>query len=282
MRWTRATCSAPSASNTRPRRCWALRSPSPCSSRSVSARCSRRCAHATNHATRWLPRNCACSAGWRASTSCAAPVKVRAISIIAVSCRCPPRRNRCGRWRRITWNCAMPLPNRRLNGFVRSCGPFAISIRAVWSNDVGRDHVSRRLAMSRRVLFVSVLGALALGGCATIPQPLQGNYAPVSLESARSGTASSAPVRWGGQIIQTEPREQQTCFYVLAEPLDSQARPDRSSEEGLGRFVACKQGFYDPEVFAKGREITVTGSLDGTVQHKIGEYDYTYPRVAAN
>src|SRR6185437_7046096 len=51
---------------------------------------------------------------------------------------------------------------------------------------------------------------------------------------------------------------------------------------GLGRFVACKQGFYDPEVFAKGREITVTGSLDGTVQHKIGEYDYTYPRVAAN
>jgi outer membrane lipoprotein len=69
---------------------------------------------------------------------------------------------------------------------------------------------------------------------------------------------------------------------VLAEPLDSQARPDRSSEQGLGRCVACKQGFYDPEVFAKGREITVTGTLDGTVQHKIGEYDYTYPRVAAN
>ena len=136
--------------------------------------------------------------------------------------------------------------------------------------------------MSRRILFVSVLGALGLGGCATIPQPLQGNYAPVSLEAARSGTAASAPVRWGGQIIETEPREQQTCFYVLAEPLDSQARPDRSSEQALGRFVACKQGFYDPEVFAKGREITVTGSLDGTVQHKIGEYDYTYPRVAAN
>lgn len=137
--------------------------------------------------------------------------------------------------------------------------------------------------MSRRILLGSILGALALGGCATIPQPLQGNYAPVSLESARSGTAAAAPVRWGGQIIQTEPREQQTCFYVLAEPLDSQARPNRdSSDQGLGRFVACKQGFYDPEVFAKGREITVTGSLDGTVQHKIGEYDYTYPRVAAN
>lgn len=136
--------------------------------------------------------------------------------------------------------------------------------------------------MSRRILFVSVLGALGLGGCATIPQPLQGNYAPVSLEAARSGTAASAPVRWGGQIIETEPREQQTCFYVLAEPLDSQARPDRSSEQALGRFVACKQGFYDPEVYAKGRDITVAGTVDGSEMRKVGDYDYAYPRVNAD
>lgn len=135
--------------------------------------------------------------------------------------------------------------------------------------------------MSRRIVFLSVVGALALGGCATIPQPLVGNYAPVSLEAARAGSANATPVRWGGEIIQTQPREQQTCFFVLAEPLDSQARP-RSGAESQGRFVACKQGFYDPEVFAKGREITVTGTLAGTAQHKIGEFDYTYPKVEAN
>ena len=135
--------------------------------------------------------------------------------------------------------------------------------------------------MSNRMLCIAVAGALAVGGCATIPQPIAGTYAPVSLDAARSGTANATPVRWGGEIIRTEPREQQTCFFVLAEPLDSQARP-RGGQDSLGRFVACKQGFYDPEVFAKGREITVTGTLDGTVQHKIGEYDYTYPRVAAN
>lgn len=135
--------------------------------------------------------------------------------------------------------------------------------------------------MSRRILFLSVLGAVALGGCATIPQPLAGNYAPVTLDAARSGAAGAAQVRWGGEIVETQPREQQTCFFVLAEPLDSQARP-KAGEESLGRFVACKQGFYDPEVFAKGREITVTGTLDGTVQHKIGQFDYTYPRVEAN
>jgi outer membrane lipoprotein len=135
--------------------------------------------------------------------------------------------------------------------------------------------------MSRRVLLLSIVSALALGGCATIPKPLQGDYPPVSLETARSGTASAARVRWGGEIIETQPRQQQTCFFVLAEPLDSQARPERAGDS-LGRFVACKQGFYDPEVFAKGRELTVTGTLAGTIQHKIGEFDYTYPKVEAD
>lgn len=134
--------------------------------------------------------------------------------------------------------------------------------------------------MSRRLLF-AVVAALALGGCATIPQPLQGNYPPVTLEAAQGGTANATPVRWGGEIIETQPREQQTCFFVLAEPLDSQARP-RTGGDSLGRFVACKQGFYDPEVFAKGRELTVTGALEGTIQHKIGEFDYTYPKVEAS
>lgn len=135
--------------------------------------------------------------------------------------------------------------------------------------------------MSRRVLFLAVVGGLALGGCATIPQPLAGNYTPVPLASARDGSASNARVRWGGEIIETDPREQQTCFFVLAEPLDSQARP-RAGADSMGRFVACKQGFYDPEVFRKGRELTITGTLAGTVQHKIGNYDYTYAKVDAD
>lgn len=135
--------------------------------------------------------------------------------------------------------------------------------------------------MSRRVLFVSIVGALALGGCATIPQPLQGNYASVPLSAARSGSAPATRVRWGGEIIETKPREQQTCFFVLAEPLDSQARPEPNANS-MGRFVACKEGFYDPEVYRKGRELTVTGTLEGTAQHKIGNYDYTYAKVAAD
>ncbi|EQD59053.1 Outer membrane lipoprotein Slp, partial [mine drainage metagenome] len=48
------------------------------------------------------------------------------------------------------------------------------------------------------------------------------------------------------------------------------------------RFVACHPGFYDPEVYAKGRELTVTGTLQGTVVRRVGQYDYPYPRVVAD
>lgn len=131
---------------------------------------------------------------------------------------------------------------------------------------------------------LALVGALALvGGCATIPQPLQGTYATISSASAQQGSGSGTPVRWGGEIIKTEPGPQQTCFYLLSRPLDSQARPIMgSSGESDGRFVACRAGFYDPEVFVRGRELTVTGTLRGTVSQKVGEYDYAYPRVEAN
>lgn len=122
-----------------------------------------------------------------------------------------------------------------------------------------------------------------LGGCATIPQPLQGNYATVSTASARQGGAGDTPVRWGGEIIKTEPGPQQTCFFVLSRPLDKQARPRLgNSGENDGRFVACRDGFYDPEVFTRGRELTVTGALHGIVTKKVGDYDYAYPRVEAD
>ena len=131
---------------------------------------------------------------------------------------------------------------------------------------------------------LTLVAAIAvLGGCATIPQPLVGNYANVTTASAQQGGAGGTQVRWGGEIIKTEPGPQQTCFFVLSRPLDSQARPQSgNSGENAGRFVACRAGFYDPEVFTRGRELTVTGTLHGTVSKKVGDYDYAYPRVEAN
>lgn len=131
---------------------------------------------------------------------------------------------------------------------------------------------------------LALVAALALvSGCATIPQPLQGTFTDISTASAQQGGAGGQHVRWGGEIIKTEPAANQTCFYLLSRPLDNQARPQSGNAgENQGRFVACRAGFYDPEVFVRGREVTVTGTLHGTVTQKVGDYDYAYPRVEAD
>jgi outer membrane lipoprotein len=125
--------------------------------------------------------------------------------------------------------------------------------------------------------------AVALAGCATVPQPIAGdNFSAVTPEQAVSQNASGQRVRWGGEIIHVEPRPDTPCFEVLGRELYADARPRRRSDHSEGRFIACGQGFYDPAVYTKGRDLTVTGSINGSEQHKVGEYNYTFPHVVAD
>jgi outer membrane lipoprotein len=137
-------------------------------------------------------------------------------------------------------------------------------------------------SVMRHSLPVIALAA-ALGGCATVPHEIAGdNFAAVTPEQAVSQNAAGQRVRWGGEIINVEPRADATCFEVLSRELYSDARPSNHHDHSDGRFVACSKGFFDPEVYAKGRDLTVTGSLNGTEQHKVGEYNYTFPQVSAD
>ncbi|MEO8672320.1 MAG: Slp family lipoprotein [Tahibacter sp.] len=123
--------------------------------------------------------------------------------------------------------------------------------------------------------------AASLAGCVTAPTPLQGEFSPLLPSTGKQEPDATAHVRWGGEIIRVEPAADRTCFEVLGRELDSQARP-RRHDDNAGRFVACRSGFYDPEVFSKGREITVTGVLRGEELRKVGDYDYHYPHVDAD
>lgn len=132
----------------------------------------------------------------------------------------------------------------------------------------------------RKLIALSPL-LLLLGACATAPAPLKGEFASLKPADSVSGNHIGERVRWGGQIIKVEPGSTDTCFEILARELNSAARPvvrDKSD----GRFIACRNGFYDPEVFVKGRELTVVGRVDGSEKGRVGDYDYTYPRVAAD
>lgn len=133
-------------------------------------------------------------------------------------------------------------------------------------------------ASTRKVLFGAIACAV-LASCATVPKPLQGQFAANTPRDGAGGSGES--VRWGGEIIKVEPKADTTCFEILSHRLDSSARPLAREPSG-GRFIACRNGFYDPEEFQRGRDLTVTGRVTGTVHGKVGEFDYAYPQVAAD
>lgn len=139
--------------------------------------------------------------------------------------------------------------------------------------------------MKTRLLTAALAAStLLLASCATAPKPLQGSFAPVTpREAVSAGSATGAPVRWGGSIIETRPQQDRTCFELVSRALGSSGRPiGNAPDANDGRFIACRAGFYDPAVFTPGREVTFIGRVDGVETTRIGEYDYRLPRMTAD
>src|SRR5574338_401359 len=141
---------------------------------------------------------------------------------------------------------------------------------------------SPRVSRNGATLRTNAIRAAPANCCATVPKPLQGEVNPITPREAQRANAVGATVRWGGRIVSTEPGPNQTCFEMIGSTLQSSGRPADMSEDGSGRFIACKSGFYDPAIFLKDRELTVLGRIDGYESRKIGDYDYRQPRVAAD
>ncbi len=128
-------------------------------------------------------------------------------------------------------------------------------------------------------LFAFITTALLLGGCATVPAPLDGNFAELSPDQATQNDQGTR-VRWGGEIIRTLPATDQTCIEILARDLDSTLRPIPGDQQ-RGRFMACVDGFEDPVIFAAGREVTAVGPFERFRDASIGEFVYRYPVMMA-
>ena len=128
-----------------------------------------------------------------------------------------------------------------------------------------------------RTATLATMTALLLSACTTIPEQLKGDYIPLVPKNTTESNLQT-PVRWGGVILETRPENNYTCFEVLAKQLQTSKRP-KDTDQADGRFIACKPGFYDPEVFDKGREVTLTGKVIHMDVRKVGEYDYHFPVV---
>jgi len=131
-----------------------------------------------------------------------------------------------------------------------------------------------------RLLLLALLGVLA--GCASVPEPIQGDEYSESFFPGQAVERSlGANVRWGGSIVETRPERDRTCVEILAHELDSTAYPRRSDND-LGRFIACRKEFIDPEIFVEGRYVTAVGEVSAFESGKVGEYDYRYPVLEAD
>ncbi|MFP4560804.1 MAG: Slp family lipoprotein [Thiohalorhabdus sp.] len=130
--------------------------------------------------------------------------------------------------------------------------------------------------------FACVLAGLLLAGCASsIPEPIRDpEDGGPSLAAVRADPDAhlGKTIRWGGEIVEVENRPEHTEMQVVAKPLEYDARPaDRDRSEG--RFLVRFPGFLDPAVYAPGRRITVTGTVEEMLTRDIGEYAYRLPLV---
>ena len=129
----------------------------------------------------------------------------------------------------------------------------------------------------------TTLGALLLGllGCTVISRPIMNEVekgVTFSQLVADTGRYRGQTVVLGGHVIEVRNEARQTVVVVLQAPLGSGQEP-RPPDRSEGRFLLHAQGFLDPEVYAKGRTITVAGRVLGRTREAIGDELYDYPTL---
>ena len=84
----------------------------------------------------------------------------------------------------------------------------------------------------------------------------------------------------GGFLIDVQNRPDQTQLTLLQAPLKPGGKPgprDRSE----GRLIITTSQFFDPEIYTKGREITVGGKITGSSIDEAKTPSFPYLKIAA-
>jgi len=135
----------------------------------------------------------------------------------------------------------------------------------------------------KRGLLISILSVSGfISGCAShlpqeITRPVEGSPM-ISEVTGNVDQYKGQAVRWGGSIVSIENKKDETWVEVVARDLGRNGRPIKS-DQTEGRFLAKINQFLDPEIYSKGRLITVYGELTGAQEGMIGEKPYTFPVV---
>lgn len=133
-------------------------------------------------------------------------------------------------------------------------------------------------------VFGALLSPLLVASCATTGNNPVAKEPPgnPTLAQVRADPKSfeKVQVRWGGDIVSVENRAAETVIEVVARELKKNGRPTESDTSD-GRFLAIFKDFYDPAIYAEGRQLTVIGHLAGLEKGRVGNFSYLYPTIKA-
>ncbi|MGY3900982.1 Slp family lipoprotein [Aeromonas lusitana] len=129
--------------------------------------------------------------------------------------------------------------------------------------------------MMKRMIVLGLMGLL-LGGCSSVPKELayEPESALVAYQPALAGMEGK-PARWSGVIAAVHNEQDQSIIEVVYLPLKSNGVPEQT-EQSPGRFLAVMKGFADPGLYAKGRSLTVLGTLEAPEESAIGKHKYRF------
>lgn len=82
----------------------------------------------------------------------------------------------------------------------------------------------------------------------------------------------------GGYILKTQNLADRSTIKALQVPLGLGENP-KSRDDSKGRFIFSYKGFLDPEIYSKGRKVTVAGTIVGTVVEKIDQFAQPYLKI---
>ncbi len=127
---------------------------------------------------------------------------------------------------------------------------------------------------------LGLMGLMAglLWGCTVMSSRTMAEAEPATsfpLLVARVDDFEGRLVIVGGYVLEVRNRGASTLLVVLQAPLGGGQEP-LDADRSQGRFMVRHDRFLDPEVFTKGRKVTVGGIVRGLTREAIGDDLYGY------
>ena len=131
--------------------------------------------------------------------------------------------------------------------------------------------------------FAILAGALLLMSCSVMSKQVRKEavFGPSFAELVNDAERYRGQTAiLGGHVLEVDNKSNGTVMTALQVPLQSGDRPG-SKDHSEGRLIISTSQFLDPEIYTKGRKITVAGKIIGSSRDEAGAALFPYLKMEA-